>query len=350
MLLRFSAPLILIVWVAAFPALAQRDALRVGNITARPGEMVSGTLPIPASDDPGTELPVTIVHGSQPGPVLALIAGNHGYEYAPILALLRLRKSLNPENLSGAIIMVHVANVPSFLGRTIYHSPIDGKNMNRVYPGRKDGTTSERIAHVITTEVIEQSDYLLDIHCGDGNEDLRPYIYMTVTGDEKMDGAIREIAMALGFDHIVVDRMEPTDPMASVYCSTTGITRGKPSITLESGYLGTTDDESTTRIIDGVQSLMRHLEMLDGDPTPVENPVFLEPTEVLRSPATGLLFPHVKRGRSVAKGTPIATVTDFFGDEIAEIRAPFAGIVLYVVATPPISEDEPVAMIGAIKP
>ena len=230
--------------------------------------------------------------------------------------------------------------MPSFLGRTIYYSPIDGKNMNRVYPGKKDGTTSERIAYVITTEVIEQCDYLLDIHCGDGNEDLRPYVYMPVTGDEKMDQAIRDVAIAFGFDHIVVDRSRPSDPQASVYCSTTGVTRGKPAITVESGYLGTTDNESVTSIVEGVQSLMRHFKMLTGHPRPVEHPVFLEPTEVLRSPATGLLFPHVRRGRSVAKVTLLATVTDFFGQKVAEVRAPFAGVVLYVVATPPISKDQ----------
>jgi predicted deacylase len=246
--------------------------------------------------------------------------------------------------------MVHITNMPSFLGRTIYYSPIDGENLNRVYPGKPDGTTSERIAYVVTTEVIEKCDYLLDLHCGDGNEDLRPYIYMPVTGKADLDAAIRDIAMAFGFDHIVVDRNRPTDPQASIYCSATGLTRGKPAITVESGYLGTTDDESTTRIVDGVTSLMRHLKMMAGEPTPVEHPVFLEPTEVLTSPATGLLFPHVKRGRSVAKGTLIATVTDFFGEKVAEVRAPFAGVVLYVVATPPITEGEPVGMIGAMKP
>jgi len=81
------------------------------------------------------------------------------------------------------VILVHVANMPSFLGRTIYFSPIDGKNLNRVYPGRADGTVSERIAYAITREIIEPADYVLDLHCGDGNESLRPYVYQTVTAD-----------------------------------------------------------------------------------------------------------------------------------------------------------------------
>jgi hypothetical protein len=173
---------------------------------------------VPAGSDAGTQIPVTTISGAGPGPTLALIAGNHGYEYPPILALQRLRTLIDPAKLKGSIIMVHVANMPSFLGRTVYFSPIDGKNLNRVYPGRGDGTVSERIAYAITTEVIERADYVLDLHCGDGNESLRPYVYQTVTGNQKMDDAMARMALAFGIDHIVVDRNRPTDPARSLYC------------------------------------------------------------------------------------------------------------------------------------
>src|SRR5690242_15804083 len=145
---------------------------------------------IPGGSDAGTQIPVTTVYGARPGPVLALIAGNHGYEYPPILALQEFRALVDFSRISGTIVMVHVANMPSFLGRTVYFSPVDGKNLNRVYPGRADGTVSERIALAITKEVIEKADYVLDLHCGDGNESLRPYVYQTVTGEAKMDGAM----------------------------------------------------------------------------------------------------------------------------------------------------------------
>ncbi len=349
MISRLSVTLTSILWAATVSVEAQPAPFTVGPITAQAGETASGVIQIPEAADPGTELPVTVIHGAKPGPVLALVAGNHGYEYPPILALQKLRSELDPKELAGTVIMVHVANMPSFLGRTIYYSPIDRMNLNRAYPGRKDGTTSERITYVITTEVIEKCDYLLDLHCGDGNEDLRSYVYMPVTGNAKMDETIRDIALAFGIDHIVVDRSRPTDPLKSIYCSATGLTRGKPAITVESGYLGTTDNESIERIIRGVKSLMRHFQMLSGSPRRVENPVFLEPTEVLTSPATGILYPHVKRGRTVARGALLAPITDFFGGEIGQVRAPFACEVLYIVATPPVSEGEPVAMIGAMK-
>ncbi len=340
--------LFVLVCGSALPA--QEEAFRVGPLAVRPGEIVSGMIEVPAAADPGTQIPVTIVRGERPGPILALVAGNHGYEYAPILALQRLRAHLNPKGLRGTLILVHVANMPSFFGRTIYYSPVDRKNLNRVYPGRRDGTLSERIAYVITTEVIERCDVLVDLHCGDGNESLRPYVYMPVTGDPRLDAAVREMALVFGIEYIVVDRDRPRDPAASVYCSTTAITRGKPAITVESGYLGTTDPESVERILRGVLSLMRHLQMLDGAPERVAHPVFLDPTRVVTSPATGILYPKVERGQFVRAGTLLATITDFFGRTIAEVRAPLEGIVLYIVATPPISQGEPVAFLGAVKP
>lgn len=337
-----------LLWTIAFPCalLAQDLTLRVGPVTARAGEIASGRILIPAAADTGTEVPVTVVRGARSGPVVGLVAGNHGYEYTPILALQRLRARLDPKLLAGAVILVHVANMPSFLSRTIYFSPVDGKNLNRVYPGKKDGTVSERIAWAITTEVIEKSDYVLDLHCGDGNESLRPYVYQAVTGDKKLDEAIAGLVLAFGMDHIVMDRGRPTDPAASLYCSTTATTRGKPAMTVESGYLGVSDDESVTRIVDGVISLLRHLKMLEGAPNTVRHPVFLDPAEVLFSPATGILYPHVERGHSVVKGTLLAHVTDFFGETLGEVRAPFDGVVLYVVATPPITKGQPVAFIG----
>jgi uncharacterized protein len=314
----------------------------VGPITAAPGQAASGAIAVPAAKDAGTTIPITIVHGSRSGPVLALIAGNHGYEYAPIIALQRLLGRLDPKRLAGTAVMVHVANMPSFLGRTIYYSPIDGKNLNRVYPGRADGTTSERIAYQITRNVIERADYLLDLHCGDGNESLRPYSYWDVNAaDRSVVERSKQMALAFGLDHIVMDRDRPRDPAASVYCSTTATTRGKPAITVESGGLGITDEQSIGRIERGVLGVMRHLKMLEGAPEMVEHPLFLDRSEVLRSDATGIFYALVERGHSVGKGSLLGYVTDFFGRRTLELRAPFAGDVLYILGTPPITKGEP---------
>src|SRR5262245_22642404 len=137
--------------------------LSIGSATAAPGKTGSGFIEVPAGVDAATRIPVTIIRGATTGPTLALVGGTHGSEVAPIIALQRVRKNIDASQLRGTVIIVHVANMPSFLGRTIYYSPVDGKNLNRVYPGKKDGTVSERIAYAITQEVISKADYSIDI-------------------------------------------------------------------------------------------------------------------------------------------------------------------------------------------
>jgi len=345
----------LVVSVAAYlicvvPAHGQEPAtFTVGPLRAERGTIVSGHIRVPDGLDSGTTIPVTVAHGAQPGPVLAAIAGTHGYEYPPIIALQRVRKTLDPSRLSGTVILVHVANMPSFLGRTIYYSPTDGKNLNRVYPGNPTGTVSERIAHVITTEVIDRADFVVDMHGGDGNEALRPYSYWMLSGDARIDSLTKEMVMAFGLDHIVIDRDRPRDRNASVYTSNTALTRGKPGITTETGQLGSDDRYWVDLAERGLWNLLRHFGMIDGDVERPQGIVWLDTYEVLRSPVTGLFRPAVRDGYAIAEGGLLGVIEDFFGDRVQEVRAPFAGIVNYVLGTPPVSAGEPLAMVSRIK-
>jgi hypothetical protein len=349
-----ALPFIAAALLPAHGASAQAP-FEVGPLKAAPGRMASGFLPVPAGKDGAERIPVTIFNGASTGPVLAVVAGIHGYEYPPILAGQRLLAKIDPAKLKGRVILVHVANMPSFLKRTVYYSPVDGENLNRVFPGRADGTISHRIAYVITREVIERADYLIDMHCGDGNESLRPYSYWMPIGDPKVDEPARQMAVAFGMPNIVIDRTRPKSSAASQYCSNTGMTRGKPSITVESGGMGVADNEDDiTRLETGVLNVMRHLGMLEGRVSMPDTVTWYDPAEVLRFPdnlpeKAGLFYPSVRKGQMVDKGALIGYVTDFFGKKIYEARAPFAGEVLYVIGTPPISAGEPLGFVAAVK-
>jgi predicted deacylase len=319
------------------PLAAQQGPLTIAGITARPGERATGFLAVPtAAGDTGTRLPISILRGKTSGPTLALIGGTHGSEVAPIVALQRVAGIVDLAALMGTLLIFHVANPPSFLGRTIYYSPLDGKNLNRMYPGNAAGTLSERIAYAITNEIIERADYLVDMHAGDGNESLRPYAYWMPLGlDARVDSVSREMARAFGHEIVVVDTTRTRDPSASAYTSNTAMTRGKPAITTENGWLGESDEEMIRRNVTGALRLMRYLRMLPGR------------VELLRSPMSGIWQPTVTRGQSIAQGAPLGCVSDPFGGNRTCIAAPFAGVVLYVVATPAMNQGEPLGMIGA---
>jgi len=319
----------------------------VGSVTAQPGTIASGSLTIaPLGGDEGTTIPFSIINGAKAGPVLALTAGTHGEEYPPILALQRQRAAIDPKELSGTIIMVHVVNMPSFLGRTIYYSPVDHKNQNRVFPGKADGTLAERIADAITREVIDRSQYLIDLHCGDGNESLRPYVYWNMRGTPAVVEGVHQLALAFGIDHIILDRGRPLDPAKSVSLSNTAVARGKPGLTIESGGMGQTDEASIVVIERGIAGVLKYLKMRATGPGPVEHPVYLSRNQVLMSGATGIFYPAVERGQTVAEGTLFGRITDFHGRVLEEIRAPFAGEVLYVVGTPPTTKGEPLGSVA----
>ena len=167
---------------AAAPALAQPPGaggpFRVGTASALPGAVATGVIEI-APRGRGARCPVTVCEGHGRGPVVALIAGVHGSEFSPILALSRFPRRVTAAGLGGTLVMVHAANPPAFFGRTVYTGPVDGKNLNRSFPGKADGTLTERIAHALVAQVVAPADIVVDIHSGDANEDLTPWVGYT---------------------------------------------------------------------------------------------------------------------------------------------------------------------------
>ena len=131
-------------FVLVFCGIACAADLTVGTATARPGQRATGTLTVPAGVDAASSLAVILINGAKPGPTLALVAGSHGTEYASIVALEKLSDSIDPAQLTGAVIIVPLVNPASFAQKVPHLNPVDGKNMNRFYPGKADGTQTER--------------------------------------------------------------------------------------------------------------------------------------------------------------------------------------------------------------
>ena len=119
-------------------------------------------------------------------------------------------------------------------------------------------------------------------------------------------------------------------------------------MTTETGSLGSTAEELVALAERGVWNLMRHLGMLEGEPHPAPAVVWLDSGQVVRSPATGMFQPAVEPGYFVEQGGRLGVLVDLFGDPVQVIEAPFAGVVNYVVATPPVKEGEPLAMVSKV--
>jgi uncharacterized protein len=326
--------------------LAQENAFRVGTAVAPRGQVGRGAIEVPAGSDAALTIPVAVVNGAKPGPVLAIVAGAHGTEYASIVAVERLIQQLDPKAISGTVILVPLINVPSFEQKIAHVNPTDAKSMNRFYPGRIDGTQTDRASFLITREVVDKCDHLIDLHGGDLDESLRPYSYWTKTGNAMQDAKSREMVLAFGLDTIIISADRPKDPAASRYLENTASLRGKPSITAEAGHAGTVEPDDVQALVDGSLSVMRYLKMMEGAPLTVEAPVWIERVAGITSEVNGIFYPAVKRGGYVQKGMKVGHITDYLGKTIFEARAPESGVVLFIRAVPSMTKGETIANIG----
>lgn len=325
-----------------------KTLMKVGTASAQPGQKVFGTIEVPPGRDTSSSIPVAVVSGARRGPVLALVSGAHGTEYASIIALEKLIGILNPAEISGSVIIVPLVNIASFERKVVHVNPVDGKSMNRMYPGNIEGTQTERASFLITKQVVEQCDHLIDFHGGDLDESLRPYSYWTKTGNGAQDRISREMVLAFGLDHIIISTERPKNPNASRYLENTATTRGKPSITVEAGHAGTAELEDVNALVQGTLSVMRYLKMLQGSPSNVEHPVWIEKVVPLVSEQTGIFYPLVKRGTYVQEGLKVGYVTDYVGRLLFEARAPASGVVLYICSVPSMKKSETICNIGVV--
>ena len=301
-----------------------------------------------------TTIPITVFHGKTDGPVLGITAGVHGYEYAPILAGQKLLKLIDPTKLTGTVVLVHVANVPSFLGRSPYTNPMDEVNLNRAFPGNPIGTITERIADYISQKVIARCDFFVDMHSGDAPEDLMAYAaYYEHDDFEQISKDGHQLAIHMGFDHIVIFKTTEKDYMKkefpSLYCSAEAFKQGIPAVDVECGRLGIIEPIFVEKIVAGLESLLRYLKMIPGLPITTKGIAFIEDRTYQSSAHNGFFYPAKTSGDYVVEGMKIGTITDFFGETLDEVYAEKSGVILYMLGTPPIKKGETIVNIGEIK-
>jgi uncharacterized protein len=332
----------------AIPAFAQQSSFHVGTANAEPGHKATGVIDVPAGVDAGTQIPVVVIRGANPGPTIALVSGSHGTEYTSIIAIETLIGGLDPSQISGTVILVPLVNIASFEQKVVHLNPVDNKSMNRFYPGKADGTQTERASYLIAKEVVDQCDYLIDYHGGDLDESLRPYTYWVVTGNKKEDAISRQMAQAFGLDHIIISDDRPKDINATKYLDNTAAMRGKPTITVEAGYAGVVETDDVASLVQGTRSVLRLLKILPGEPHSIDHPVWIRSLSDVPSPETGIFYPLVKRDTYVEAGRKLGDVTDYYGKVIFEARAPVSGIILHICSVPSMKKGDSLATIGVI--
>jgi len=340
--MRFIAALLLISTACAAD-------LTVCIATAPAGKRADGVLSIPRASDAATDVPIIVINGAKPGPMMALVAGAHGTEYASIIALQKLASAVDPTKLTGSVVIAPLLNVESFRQVVPHLNPIDAKNMNRFYPGKADGTQTERVSWAVTKQIIEKCDYLLDFHGGDLDENLRSYAYWADTGKDKLDATTRGMVLAFGLDHIIIQnaRNAPA-PGAAVTITRYSQMTGKPAIAVEAGHAGTVEPKDVDVLVNGSLNVMRHLKMLPGDAKPVAHPIWLSNPTVVTAQRDGVFVPAAAPEQRVAKGARIGAINDYHGVKLEDVTSPVDGMIIYIRAIPSLKKGDNLVDIGEV--
>jgi uncharacterized protein len=294
----------------------------------------------------GLDVPVVEVTGAADGPLLTVLAGVHGCEYASMAAVRRWVLGLHDRDLRGRIRAVPVLNLTAFRGRVPFVVPEDGKNLNRCFPGDPAGTMAERLAHDTFAQLITRSDAVIDAHCGDLVEALQPF--SLYDGGPAESGA-RDLAVAYGLPYVI--RQEPgPDRAVAGSTSAAAAEAGIPAIIAEAGGCGLVEEHAVRLHIRGLDRVLAVLGMATAaEPEPTRpDPVHLGRSLWLRCAQAGWWQPAVGVGDAVAAGQLLGTIASLDGADVLEtVAAPADGVVLFLTSSPAVAEDGLLLGMGA---
>ena len=292
------------------------------------------------------EIPVHILHGNNPGPVLAITAAIHGDELNGMSIIHHLAYGddhisetkddrINPKKLNGTLIMLPMLNPEGVLLGT--RETPDGRDMNRIFPGKKDGNQAQRIANIIFEAITKYSDYLIDIHTAPWTRDNIPHVRTDFENSE-----CKKLARAFGTPIVLHSmgvhgtlRREATDA-------------GCPTILLETGTSNSFKIENVRLGVKGILNSMSYLEMIDKEIIEPEYRVLVKKSRWIRSPCGGLLHVLVEGGDLVHKGDVVAHITNPFGSKVSDIVSTCTGLVVGLATRPLVRSGDPLLHIVVV--
>ncbi|MBF9232446.1 succinylglutamate desuccinylase/aspartoacylase family protein [Microvirga alba] len=285
----------------------------------------------PISD---VEIPFGIIEGSEPGPCLLVTAGVHGSEFCSIETAIRLLQ-MKPEQIKGTLVVLPILNVQGFRKRSIYVMPEDGKNLNRMFPGRPDGTTSERLANWLVSSVYPNADAYLDLHGGDLDESLTPFTLFPSNCEKS-----KALATVFGLPIAIAAGGEG-------YTINAAYKVGVPSILPEVSGNGLWGEDTVAEMTAGIERVMHYLGMIPepAKPSPPESPLFVT-MWVPPAPVDGLWYSAKEISEAVAIGDVLGEIKDPFGKVLATIRSEKAGIILYRLTSLSVNSGEALLGVG----
>jgi len=277
-------------------------------------------------------VPVGTAIGVRPGATLVVVGGVHGTEYAAQDAVQRFWDELDPAALTGTVRVVLGADMTALLAHSPFVNPVDGKNLNRTWPGRAGGSMTEAIAHAITAEVMTGADAVIDVHGGEWDQTIRMFTFTHRGIDPHVDHRALALAVAVGFPFVeVTDANGPV--LGRGTTSAEAMRGGHAAVTIEAGGRARRDEWAIQAHVQALRNALRHLGIVPGAAAPWAGaPVVLSRGVNVESHEAGRFEPAMDAGDWIEEGALFGRVRDVDGRVLEELRAPASGTVLYLMA------------------
>ncbi len=279
--------------------------------------------------DSPLSIPIEVLHGASPGPVLMINAAIHGDELNGVEIIRQLLNTLDEKKLKGTVIAVPIVNVFGFIHKSRYLP--DRRDLNRCFPGSEKGSLASRMAHTFFSQVAERCDYILDLHTGAIHRTNLPQIRADLSNSETL-----RIAQAFATP-VIID-----SPLRDGSLRSEAEKQQIPVLTYEAGEALRFDPIAINAGIIGIKRVMQSIGMLRHSRKKIPNSIIAKSTSWLRAEADGILRTLVSLGDKVEKGQVLAYINSPLGKLEVEIRANKSGIVIGQQTLPLVNEGDAV--------
>ena len=298
------------------------------DLTALPrNHRQAGWLELTSRADGGWwRLPIMTVTGAKAGPTLVVLAGVHGDEYEGVEAIPRVFNVVESAALAGTLVMLPICNMPAYEAG-LRSSPVDGLNLARVFPGRHDGTITQRIAYWITEKLLKRADFLIDLHSGGVATEIPTLIgYIHDLGElgQRSRAAADAFGVPIMWGHPL--------PLAPGRSLSAAVALNVPCLYTEAPGGGYAQAQVVDLFANGVINVMKHLDMLPGEPQylPITHHLLGDGDldTVISAPVAGYFRAEVGLLDVVEQGDRLGLIYDLLGQPVDEIKADKAGVVI----------------------
>jgi len=307
----------------------KNKAIKIGDVTVKPGESKHIELPLPGLySHSNIHMPVHVICGKESGPTLFVSAAIHGDEINGVEIIRRLKNSKSVKRLKGTLITVPVVNVYGFINKTRYLP--DRRDLNRSFPGSEEGSMASKLAHVFQTNICEHCDFGIDLHTAAVSRDNLPQI-RAVLDDDKT----KSLAKAFGAP-VVLDAPIREGTLREIAAKTE-----TQVLLYEAGEALRFDEISIRAGVSGIINVMRHIGMLPKSRKryKIESAI-AHSSHWVRAPQSGVLRTTIPMGNRINKGDVLGYLCDPFGEAENEITAPTSGMVIGKTTLPLVHEGE----------